>query len=96
MLAYLTQGLLLGGTSGRQPAPFRHCYYPWRWKGFPPGGAATPRPLISDGPILLIVLLLLISYRTGCVWPLLEIGGGLFLMCLAWGAYRAVTSAEHG
>lgn len=49
-------------------------------------------PLISDGPILILVLLVLTRLPIWFV-AVLQIGGGLFLLYLAWGAYHAVRSA---
>ena len=89
MIAYLTQGLILGGTAAAQPGPLQAFLLSqtlkngWRrtiWAAF--------APLISDGPILLLVLLAL-TRLPDWLLILLRIGGGLFLLYLAWGAYRA-------
>lgn len=93
MLIYLTQGLLLGATAAVQPGPFQAYLlsqtlrYGWR-KTLP----AAFAPLISDGPIVLLVLFVLTSAPA---WLLsaLQIAGGLFLTYLAYGAYRSYRSA---
>ena len=86
----MLQGLFLGATAAAQPGPFQAFLLSliarngWR-KTLP----AALAPLISDGPILLIVLLVLTRLP---VWvlPLLQIAGGLFLLYLAWGAWHTV------
>lgn len=89
MLVFLTQGLILGGTAAAQPGPLQAFLLSqtlkngWRrtiWAAF--------APLISDGPILVLVLFLL-TQTPGWFLTLLRIGGGLFLLYLAWGAYQA-------
>lgn len=93
LLAYFLQGLLLGGTAAAQPGPFQAYLLAqtlkngWRrtlWAAF--------APLISDGPIVALVLLVLTTMP-----PWLEQGlrliGGLFLLYLAWRAYVAAKTA---
>jgi threonine/homoserine/homoserine lactone efflux protein len=93
VLAYLTQGLLLGGAAAVQPGPFQALLlslslnYGWR-RAVP----AAFAPLISDGPILILVLVVLTQLPVWFV-SVLQIGGGIFLLYLAWGAYLAVRSA---
>ena len=89
MFAYLMKGLLLGGWAASQPGPLQAFLLSqtlkngWRrtiWAAF--------APLISDGPILVLVLLIL-TQMPDWFLTLLRIGGGFFLLYLAWGAYRA-------
>lgn len=88
MLLYFSQGLLLGFSAAAQPGPFqayllaqtmRNGWQRTIWAAF--------APLLSDGPI--IVLVLLVLTRTPD-WFLngLRLAGGLFLLYLAWGAYQ--------
>lgn len=90
MLAYLTQGLLLGGTAAIQPGPFQALLLSFAlnggWRRAVP---AAFSPLISDGPILVLVLLVL-TQMPGWFVSVLQLVGGVFLLYLAWGAYRAV------
>jgi threonine/homoserine/homoserine lactone efflux protein len=87
--AYILKGLLLGATAAAQPGPFQAFLLSliardgWR-RALP----ATFAPLLSDGPILLIVFLALTRLPE---WLLagLQIAGGFFLLYLAWGAWRA-------
>ncbi len=93
MLLFLTQGLILGGMAAAQPGPFQAYLLSqtlkngWRrtmWAAF--------APLLSDGPI--VVLMVLILTQTP-IWFLafLRIAGGIFLVYLAWGAYQAFKTA---
>ena len=88
MFSYLIQGLVLGGTAAAQPGPLQAFLLSqtlkngWRrtiWAAF--------APLISDGPILVLILLLL-TQMPDWFLTLMRFGGGLFLLYLAWGAYR--------
>lgn len=94
MLIYLTQGLILGATAAVQPGPFQAYLLSQTlrngWRKTLPAAFA---PLLSDGPIVLLVLLVL---TTAPPWLLsaLQIAGGLFLLYLAYGALRSYRDAE--
>lgn len=89
MLTYLLQGLVLGATAAVQPGPFQAfllslvARHGWR-RAMP----AVLAPLVSDPPIVAVVLLVLTrlpeQFLSG-----LRLAGGLFLLFLAWGAWRA-------
>jgi threonine/homoserine/homoserine lactone efflux protein len=88
MLIYLSQGLLLGFSAAAQPGPFQAYLLAqtirggWRrsiWAAF--------APLLSDGPIILLVLLVL-TRTPDWFLNLMRLFGGLFLLYLAWGAYQ--------
>ena len=89
MLPFLLQGLTLGFAAGAQPGPFQTYLisqtlsYGWRrtW-------IAAFGPLVSDGPIVALVLLVL-SQIPDWFQRVLQIAGGLFVLYLAWGAYVA-------
>lgn len=89
MLTYLLQGLVLGGTAAIQPGPFQAfllslvARYGWR-RAMP----AVLAPLISDPPIVTVVLLVLTRLPEQFL-SLLRLVGGLFLLYLAWWAWRA-------
>lgn len=88
MLLYLLQGLTLGFSAGVSPGPLQAYFLSQTlkngWKRTLPAAFA---PLISDGPIILLVLLVLTQtpewLRKG-----LQLAGGGFMLYLAWGAYR--------
>lgn len=90
LFTYLLQGFILGATAAAQPGPFQAFLLSLiarqGWRRTLPAALA---PLISDGPILVLVLLVLTRVPE---WLLsaLQIAGGLFLLLLAWGAWRAL------
>lgn len=89
MFAYFSQGLVLGGTAAANPGPFQAYLLSQTLKnGWRRTLLATFAPLISDGPIIVLVLAIL-TQTPGWFLNLLRILGGLFLLYLAWGAYRS-------
>ena len=93
MFFYLTKGLILGGTAAAQPGPFQAYLLSQTLKnGWRRTLLATLAPLLSDGPIIALVLLVL-TQTPDWFLNLLQIGGGLFLLYLAWGAYKAGKTA---
>ncbi len=89
MLGYFLQGLVLGVTAAAQPGPFQAYLLSQTikngWRRTLPAAFA---PLISDGPIILLVLLILTQTPQWFLYAL-QIAGGLFLLYLAYGAYKA-------
>lgn len=93
MLTYLTQGLILGATAAAQPGPLQAFLLSQTLKnGWRKTLPAAFAPLISDGPIVLLVILVLTRAPD---WSLniLQIIGGIFLLYLAYGAYKAYQMA---
>lgn len=89
MFIYLLQGLGYGFTAAVQPGPFQTYLLSQAlrrgWQHTLPVALA---PLISDGPIIALALLVLSQLPAG--WErALFIAGGLFVLYLAWGAFRA-------
>jgi len=89
MMIFLIQGATLGFAAAAQPGPFQ-TYLISRalddgWRRALPVSLA---PLISDGPIIVLVLVVLGQVP---VWfqHLLQIVGGLFLLYLAFGALKS-------
>jgi threonine/homoserine/homoserine lactone efflux protein len=102
LVAFLLQGLTLGLSAAVSPGPFQAFLLSQTtrngWRRTLPAALA---PLLSDGPIILLVLLLLTQLPAGFL-QIIQIGGGLFLLYLAWGAGRnfwrgaAVAPQERG
>ena len=93
MLVYLLQGLVLGATAATQPGPLQAFLLSQTLKnGWRRTLPAAFAPLISDGPIVLLVLFILTQTP---VWflQILQIIGGLFLLYLAYGAFYAYKTA---
>ncbi len=94
LLAYVFQGLILGGTAVAQPGPLQAYLLSLTtssgWRRALPAAFA---PLISDGPILILVLLVLTSAPPLMLY-VLQIAGGIFLLYLAYGAYMNFRAAS--
>jgi threonine/homoserine/homoserine lactone efflux protein len=94
MWIYFLQGLVLGGTAAAQPGPFQaYLLAQTMQNGWRRTLGAAFAPLISDGPIIVLVLLVLTQTPA---WLLtgLQLVGGVFLIYLAWGAFRAFRQAD--
>jgi threonine/homoserine/homoserine lactone efflux protein len=88
MMVYLMLGITYGFAAAVQPGPLTTYLISQTlssgWRRTMP---AILAPLISDGPIAILMLLLLSRVPTGMVhW--LRLLGGLFLFYLAWGAWK--------
>ena len=89
MLAFFLQGLTLGFAAGAQPGPFQtYLISQTLSQGWRRAWIAAFAPLVSDGPIVALVLLVL-SQVPDWFQRVLQIAGGLFVLYLAWGAYKA-------
>lgn len=88
MLPYVLQGIALGFTSAVQPGPFmayliaQTLAYGWKktW-------IAAFAPLVSDGPIIALSLLVL-SQVPAWLQRGLNLASGLFILYLAWGSFQ--------
>lgn len=89
MWLYIVQGIGYGFAAAVQPGPFQTYLisqtFTRGWKRTLPAALA---PLISDGPIIALRLLVL-SQVPLWLQRFLYIAGGLFVMYLAYGAYNA-------
>ncbi|MFT3891764.1 MAG: LysE family transporter [Anaerolineales bacterium] len=89
MWLYILQGIGYGFAAAVQPGPFQTYLISQTltrgWKRTLPAALA---PLISDGPIIALCLLVLSQVP---LWfqKFLYIAGGLFILYLAYGAYKA-------
>ena len=89
LLVYVAQGMSYGLAAAAQPGPFQTFVLAQTlrrgWRRALPIALA---PLITDGPIIALMLLVL-SQLPPWMARALSIGGGLFVIYLAWGAYRS-------
>ena len=96
MLLYLLQGAAYGFAAAAQPGPFMAYLVSQTlsngWRRTLPMIFA---PLLSDGPIIVLVLFLLSRIPPWWI-QLLRFSGGFFLLYLSFGAWRAWRSAGRG
>ena len=89
MWLYIIQGIGYGFAAAVQPGPFQTYLISQTltrgWKRVLPAALA---PLISDGPIIVLCLLVL-SQVPSWLQRFLYIAGGLFVLYLAYGAYKS-------
>jgi len=96
VLPYLLRGLILGGTAAAQPGPFQAFLLSlvardgWR-RALP----AVLAPLVSDPPIVALVLVVLTRLPERWL-AVLQVAGGVFLFYLGWGAWRAFRTWTAG
>jgi threonine/homoserine/homoserine lactone efflux protein len=94
MRVYLILGITYAFTAAVQPGPFQTYLISQTlsngWKRTLPAAFA---PLLSDGPIIILVLLVL-SHLPGWLALALQFTGGIFLLYLAAGAFRTWRNYE--
>jgi len=91
---YLTKALVLGFSACIMPGPFQtYLIAETLRRGWRRGALVSLAPLASDGPVILVVVLLL-SRLPGWTLSALQTVGGLFVLYLAWGAWRASRASE--
>ena len=94
MWIYLLQGIGYGLAAASQPGPFQTYLISQTltrgWKRTLPAALA---PLISDGPIILLCVMVL-SQIPAWMQRILYIAGGLFILYLAYGTYRSWKSFD--
>jgi threonine/homoserine/homoserine lactone efflux protein len=96
MLLFLFQGLALGFAAGAQPGPLQsYLISQTLSQGWRRAWIGAFGPLVSDGPIVALVLIVL-SQVPDWFQRALQIAGGLFVLYLAWGAYKAWLSFAPG
>lgn len=89
MMPYIVLGIGYGFAAAVQPGPLQtYLISQALMKGWRKSLPAALAPLISDGPIIAICLLVL-SQVPLSFQRVLYIAGGLFILYLAYGAYRS-------
>jgi threonine/homoserine/homoserine lactone efflux protein len=88
MWLYILQGIGYGLTAAAQPGPFQtYLISQTLIKGWKRTLPAALAPLLSDGPIIALCLLVL-SQVPPWLQQFLYIAGGLFVLYLAYGTYK--------
>src|SRR5215211_3689826 len=94
MWLYILQGLGYGLAAAAQPGPFQtYLISQTLIKGWKRTLPAALAPLLSDGPIIALCLLLL-SQVPPWLQRFLYIAGGVFVLYLAYGAYKTWKSFD--
>jgi threonine/homoserine/homoserine lactone efflux protein len=89
MWAYMVQGILFGFAAAAQPGPLQtYIISQALAKGWKKSLPAAFAPLVSDAPIIALCLLVL-SQVPEWFQNFLYIAGGVFVLYLAYGAYRS-------
>lgn len=88
MMSYVSIGMLFAFAAAVQPGPFQayliaqSLAHGWRKTAI-----AAFAPLISDGPVAVLTLLILTTLP-GWLMQVLRCAGGIFLIYLAWNAFK--------
>jgi len=89
LFSYIIKAAGIGFSAGVTPGPLQAVFLSYAikggWKRALPAAFA---PLVSDGPVILIVMLMLTNIPSGFI-RVLQICGAVFLMYLAWESYKA-------
>jgi threonine/homoserine/homoserine lactone efflux protein len=89
MWLYILQGIGYGFAAAAQPGPFQtYLISQTLIKGWKRTLPAAFAPLISDGPIIALSLFIISQLPAG-LQRFLYVAGGLFVLFLAYGAYRS-------
>ncbi|MCL4550026.1 MAG: LysE family transporter [Bacteroidetes bacterium] len=89
MIYYITFGITYAFAAAVQPGPlFTYLLSRSISKGWRHTLPASLAPLISDGPIIILVLLLLTNVPNSFI-NILQLAGGLFLLYLSYGAMKS-------
>ena len=89
MWLYIVQGIGFGFAAAAQPGPFQtYLISQTLTKGWRRTLPACLAPLVSDGPIIALCLLVL-SQVPAWLQRFLYLAGGLFVLYLAYSAYRS-------
>jgi len=88
MLVFLLQGLGLGLTAAASPGPFQAFLINQSLSGgWKRGATLALAPLISDGPIIALVMFLLVQLPPTFL-RLISLVGGVYVLYLAWGLWQ--------
>ncbi len=89
LLTYLLKAATIGFSAGITPGPLQAVFLSYAvlggWRKALPAAFA---PLVTDGPVILLVLLVLNNLPSTFL-RVLQIGGAVFLLYLAWEAFQS-------
>jgi threonine/homoserine/homoserine lactone efflux protein len=95
LIVYVIQGIAYGFAAAVQPGPFQTYIISQTLKsGWRPTLAAALAPLVSDGPIIVLVLLVLSQVPVWFQRSLYAVGG-IFIIYLAYNAFKGWRNFER-
>jgi threonine/homoserine/homoserine lactone efflux protein len=96
IFSLFTQGVTLGFSAAASPGPFQAFLFAHASRhGVRRTLPLVLAPLVSDVPIVAVILLALTRVPEGFLRAL-EVAGGAFLLWLAWGSWRTAGEAGSG
>jgi threonine/homoserine/homoserine lactone efflux protein len=88
LITHILRAAAIGFSAGVTPGPLQAAFLSFTIKGgWKKALPAAFAPLVTDGPVALLVLLVLNNLPESFL-QMLQIGGGLFLLYLAWDALQ--------
>ena len=95
MWTYLIQGISYGFAAAVQPGPFQtYLISQTLMRGWRKSLPAAAAPLVSDGPIIILALVIL-SQIPEWFQRILYVAGGLFILYLSWNAVSALRKMDE-
>ena len=89
LMTYLLAAAAIGFSAGVTPGPLQAVFLSYAIKGgWKKALPAAFAPLVTDGPVILLVLVILNNLPEAFL-RVLQIGGGIFILYLAWESFTA-------
>jgi threonine/homoserine/homoserine lactone efflux protein len=89
LISYILAAAAIGFSAGVTPGPLQAVFLSYAIKGgWKKALPAAFAPLVTDGPVILLVLVILNNLPGGFLRAL-QIGGGIFILYLAWESFSA-------
>lgn len=89
LIDFILKAVTIGFSAGVTPGPLQAVFLSYAIKGgWKKALPAAFAPIVSDGPVILLVLLVLNNLPEGFLRAL-RIGGAVFLLYLAWESFKA-------
>jgi threonine/homoserine/homoserine lactone efflux protein len=94
LFTYLLAAAAIGFSAGVTPGPLQAVFLSYAIKGgWKKALPAAFAPLVTDGPVILLVLVIL-NNLPAVFLRILQIGGAAFILYLAWESYQAYRHFE--
>jgi threonine/homoserine/homoserine lactone efflux protein len=94
LITYLLAAAAIGFSAGVTPGPLQAVFLSYAIKGgWKKALPAAFAPLVTDGPVILLVLVIL-NNLPGVFLRILQIGGAVFILYLAWESFQAYRNFE--